>query len=496
MARSVGHTSFSEKFVKTALSFDDVLLVPAASSVLPASVDIKTSLTKKISLNLPLLSSAMDTVTESAFAIALAREGGMGVVHKNLPIERQAEEVARVKKSESWFIHDPVTLKATDTLGTARAISRERGISSFPVVDQQGAFLGILTKRDMRFEENDSRKAGEIMTKNPVVARDVLSLDQAKKLMYEKKVEKLPIVDAKGKLKGLITLKDVEKSRSFPNSAKDSEGRLRVAAAVSPNENDRVSALVKAGADAIVVDTAHGHSSRVVDYVKSLRKDYGKELQIIAGNVVTAEATQALVSAGADCVKVGVGPGAICTTRIVTGVGVPQVTAVFDCSQAAKEMGATTISDGGVKYSGDIAKAIAAGADAVMIGSLFAGTEEAPGYTVFVNGRKYKRYRGMGSIGAMEAGSKARYFQEKVTDSKKFVPEGIEGIVPYRGTVSETAYQLVGGLRSAMGYCGAKDILAMQKAKFVQITAAGMAESHPHSVTITEEAPNYSATKE
>ncbi|MFA6048862.1 MAG: IMP dehydrogenase [Candidatus Micrarchaeia archaeon] len=497
MARTVQHNSASDggKFGKTALSFDDVLLVPAASKVLPPNVDVGTFLTKNIRLNIPLLSSAMDTVTESAMAIALAREGGMGVIHKNLTVERQAEEVERVKKSESWFIPDPVTLSPNDSLATARALVQSKGMSSFPIVDK-GVFVGILTGRDMRFEDNINRKVGELMTKKAVVAKERLSLEQAKKLMFEHKVEKIPVVDAKGRLQGLVTLKDIEKSRSFPNSAKDSQGRLRVAAAVSPNELNRVAALVKAGVDVVVVDTAHGHSYKVIDSVREIRKEYGSALQIVAGNVVTAEATEALIAAGADAVKVGVGPGAICTTRIVTGVGVPQITAVHDCAEAARAHGVGVISDGGVKYSGDIAKAIAAGASAVMIGSLFAGTEEAPGYTVFVNGRKYKRYRGMGSLGAMEAGSKARYFQEKVMDTKKLVPEGIEGIVPYRGTVGETVYQLVGGLRSSMGYCGAPSIREMNKAKFVRITSAGMAESHPHSVTITEEAPNYSFTKE
>ncbi len=501
MARTVKHISplglgkperFGGKFGKLSLSFDDVLLVPAASSVLPSDVSVKTRITKSVSLNIPILSSAMDTVTESSLAIALAREGGFGVIHKNLSAQLQAREVERVKKSESWFIHDPITLSPDDSLAKARELVSSKGISSFPILDKNRVFLGILTGRDMRFEDNSARKVGEFMTKQAVVARGPLSLDAAKKLMFEHKVEKIPIVDAKGRLDGLITLKDIEKSRSFPNSAKDSEGRLMVGAAVSPGEDERVAALVKAGVDVVVVDTAHGHSLRVVDYVRALKKQYGTGLDIIAGNVVTSQATEDLISAGADAVKVGVGPGAICTTRIVTGVGVPQITAVHECAEVAQAHGVGVISDGGVKFSGDIAKAIAAGASGVMIGSLFAGTEEAPGYTVFVNGRKFKRYRGMGSISAMEAGSKARYFQEQVVDSRKLVPEGIEGIVPFRGSVAETVYQLVGGLRSAMGYCGAGTIKEMQKAKFVQITGAGLAESHPHSITITEEAPNYS----
>lgn len=480
-----------DKYDKLALSFDDVLLVPAKSEILPHEADTKTRLTKSIELKIPLLSAAMDTVTESDLAIALAREGGMGIIHKNLSIKDQASEVRRVKKSESWVINDPIILYKDDSLKKALGIVKSKEISSFPVVDKEGRLLGMLTSRDIRFEDNGDSKIGDIMTKELIVAKERLSLDQAKKIMFENKIEKIPIVDKDRGIVGLITMKDIEKSRSFPNSLKDSKGRLRVGAAVSPGEKDRVKALVEAGADVIVVDTAHGHSKGVVDMVKSIRKNYGKGLQIIAGNVVTKEATEDLIKADVDAVKVGVGPGAICTTRIVTGVGVPQITAIADCTRAASKHDIPVISDGGIKFSGDIPKAIAAGADSIMIGSLFAGTEEAPGYTVFTKGRKYKRYRGMGSIGAMEAGSKTRYFQDKVSDPKKFVPEGIEGIVPYRGTVSEIVYQLVGGLRSAMGYCGAKRIQNLKDAKSIRLTASGMKESHPHGLTLTEEAPNY-----
>lgn len=481
----------AEKFKADGLSFDDVLLVPSASSVLPTDVKINTKLTKKITLNTPLMSSAMDTVTESALAIALAREGGLGVIHKNLSVEQQAKEVRRVKKSESWFIPDPITLSPNDTLADAKKIVESKGISSFPITDKK-KFMGMLTRRDMRFEDREKTKVKDLMTHKAITSTGFTSLDKAKKLMFKNKVEKIPILDKQGRLIGLIALKDIEKSRKFPHSCKDDEGRLCVGAAVSPNDPKRVDALVNSDVDIIVVDTAHGHSKGVIEGVKRIKREYGKVVEVVAGNIVTAKATADLISAGADAVKVGVGPGAICTTRVVTGVGVPQVTAVFNCAQEAAKHGVHVISDGGVKYSGDIAKAIGAGASAVMIGSLFAGTEEAPGYTVFVNGRKYKRYRGMGSIGAMEAGSKSRYFQEKVVDSKKLVPEGIEGIVPYRGTASEIVYQLVGGLRAAMGYCGAKDVESMKKSRFIRISGAGVNESHPHNVTITEEAPNYS----
>lgn len=470
---------------KLALTFDDVLLVPKKSNILPADVNLETRLSKKIKLKIPIMSAAMDTVTESRLAIALAREGGIGIIHRNLSIEEQCNEVRKVKRHESWIIRDPITLSPDDPIGKAKEIIEEKNIASFPVVEK-GRLVGIVTNRDLRLKANMNEMVRNVMSKNPVTAHEKISMEDAIKIMDKNKIEKLPVVDKRGKLKGLITLRDIEERKKFPDASKDKHGRLLVGAAVGPFDMKRVSELVKSDVDVIVVDTAHGHSENVIKTIREIKRSY--DVEVIGGNVATEEATEELISAGADAVKVGIGPASICTTRIVTGAGVPQITAIQDCYSAAKKHGIPIIADGGVKYSGDIAKAIAAGADVVMIGSLLAGTEESPGRVVFVRGRKYKSYRGMGSIGAMESGSRDRYFQA----SKKLVPEGIEGIVPYRGMVSEMVFQLVGGLKSAMGYCGCRNIEELKrKAEFVRISKAGLAESHPHDVTITEESPNY-----
>ena len=482
------------KFVGEGLTYDDVLLLPAYSEVLPRDVDTSSYLTRNIRLNIPLVSAAMDTVTESAMAIAIAQSGGLGMLHKNMSIQRQADEVRKVKRSESGMIQDPVTLHQSAVLGDAFKIMKEYRIGGIPVVDDAGRLKGILTNRDLRFEKDASRPVSEVMTKeNLITAPKGTNLTQAEVILQNHKIEKLPVVDADGVLIGLITFKDIQKFKNFPNACKDEHGRLRVGAAVGVTADtmERVEALVKAGVDVIAIDTAHGHSLGVINKLKEVKAKY-PDLQVIAGNVATGEAAKALADAGADGVKVGIGPGSICTTRIIAGVGVPQLYAVYECAEALKGTGVPVIADGGIKQTGDIAKAIAAGAGSIMAGSLFAGVEEAPGESIIYEGRRFKSYRGMGSIEAMEQGSKDRYFQDVEDDIKKLVPEGIVGRVPYKGTLSEVVYQYVGGLRASMGYCGAKDIPALQKAKFVRITAAGMRESHPHDITITKEAPNYS----
>ncbi len=482
--------SFQEKFGQEGLTFDDVLLVPAYSEVLPANVSTATQLTKKIRLHIPILSAGMDTVTEARMAIAIAREGGLGVIHKNMSVESQASEVDRVKRSEHGVITDPIFLSKDHTVQDAVKLMDRYHISGVPITEN-GKLIGIITNRDIRFEENLGRPLYEAMTKDNLVTAPVgTTLEEAKTILGAHRIEKLPLVDDHFMLKGLITIKDIEKTRQFPNSTKDSKGRLQVGAAISVGSDslERAEALVRAGVDVLVVDTAHGHHIGVQDQVRTLRQRY-PGVDIIAGNVATAEATVALIEAGADAVKVGIGPGSICTTRVVAGIGVPQITAIFECSSAAAPYGVPVIADGGIKYSGDIAKAIGTGANVVMLGNLLAGTEESPGEKEIYQGRTYKVYRGMGSLGAMERGSRDRYFQE---NTRKLVPEGIEGRVPYRGALSDMIYQLIGGLRSGMGYCGAKDIPALQQTRFVRVTAAGLQESHPHDVTITKESPNYS----
>jgi IMP dehydrogenase len=478
----------------TGLTFDDVLLVPGKSSVLPREVDTSTWLTRHIRLNIPLVSAAMDTVTESRLAIALAREGGIGVIHKNMPIAEQASKVDRVKRSESVMIQNPVTLGPDRRVREALDVMRQFGVSGVPIVDERGRLVGILTSRDLLFEEDLGKRVSELMTtENLVTAPSGTSLAEAKKILHRHRKEKLPIVDKNRVLKGLITVKDICKREQFPRACKDKLGRLRVAAAVGVARDtfERAEALVKAEADALVVDTAHGHSRGVLETVRELRRAFPK-IELIAGNVATAEATRELIARGVDAVKVGIGPGSICTTRVIAGVGVPQVTAIQECARVARARRIPLIADGGVKYSGDIVKAIAVGADSVMIGNLFAGTEESPGEMVLLEGRSYKVYRAMGSLGAMKEGSKDRYFQEGVEEAKKLVPEGIEGRVPYKGPLADSVYQLVGGLRSGMGYCGAATIRDLRrKARFIRITSAGLRESHPHDVTITKEPPNY-----
>ena len=478
-----------QKILAVALTFDDILLVPAKSSVLPSQVSLKSKLTRNIYVNIPLLSAGMDTVTEARMAISLAREGGIGIIHKNMSIEEQAKQIDTVKRSEHGVITNPFSLEPEATVREADALMARYRISGVPIV-RGPRLVGIVTNRDIRFETNFERKVSEIMTsKNLVTAPVGTTLDQALEILAAHKIEKLPLVDADFNLRGLITIKDIEKARTYPNSARDKQGRLLVGAAVGVTSDtlERAAALVEAKADVIVVDTAHGHSQGVLEAVKLLKKEL-PGVDVIAGNVATAEATRDLIAAGADAVKVGIGPGSICTTRVVAGVGVPQVTAIINCVEAARGSGVPIIADGGIKYSGDFVKAIAAGADTVMIGSLLAGTEESPGAIESYQGRSYKVYRGMGSIGAMRAGSKDRYFQ---AGQQKLVPEGIEGRVPYKGTAADSIFQLMGGLRAGMGYCGAPDIASLQKAQFVQITNAGLQESHPHDVHITAEAPNY-----
>jgi IMP dehydrogenase len=482
--------------LREALTFDDVLLVPAESEVLPRDVDVSTRLTDKISLNMPLLSSAMDTVTEAQTAITMAREGGLGIVHKNLSIEEQAKEVHKVKRAESGMVFDPVVIHPDEKLRKALELMRDHGISGLPVV-QDGRPVGILTNRDIRFERNLEQKVRDVMTAKLVTVPEGIGADDARDMLHKHRIEKLIVVDGGGRMKGLITIKDIEKAEMHPQAAKDERGRLLVGAAVGVGDDReaRVNALLQAGCDVIVIDTAHGHSRGVLRAVEATRRTF-PQAQIVAGNVATAEGYQALVKAGADCVKVGIGPGSICTTRVVAGVGMPQVTAISDCARAAEKLGKPVIADGGIKYSGDVAKALAAGAHTVMIGSLFAGTDEAPGEVILYQGRSYKQYRGMGSLGAMQAGSADRYFQGPVggvhLEAQKLVPEGIEGRVPYKGPLSQSIYQLMGGVRSAMGYLGCRNIEELRtRAKFVRISSAGLRESHVHDVIITKEAPNY-----
>lgn len=481
------------RFGKEGLTYDDVLLIPAYSEVLPKDTDTSSFFTKEIKLKVPVVSAAMDTVTESALAIAIAQEGGIGVIHKNMTIAEQAEQVRKVKRSESGMIMDPVTLKETATVQDALTLMQENKIGGIPIVKKNRELAGIVTNRDLTFEKKMDRPISEIMTKEKLItAKQGTTLKQAETILRENKIEKLPIIDSHHKLVGLITFKDIMKVKSRPNSTKDAFGRLRVAAAVGANPEalERVEALVKAGVDAVIVDTAHGHSKGVIDTVKKIKSQF-LDLQVIAGNIATAEAALALIKAGVDAVKVGIGPGAICTTRVIAGVGVPQLTAVNDVANAVKGK-AGVIADGGIRYSGDIVKALAAGASCVMTGSLFAGTEESPGETIIYEGRKFKTYRGMGSLEAMQKGSKDRYFQEGVDELAKLVPEGISGRVPYKGTLAEVMYQITGGLKAGMGYCGAKTISDLQRAKFVRITSSGIRENHPHDITITSEAPNYS----
>ncbi|MFY8138377.1 MAG: IMP dehydrogenase, partial [Flavobacteriales bacterium] len=482
----------SEKLVGEGLTYDDVLLVPAYSEVLPREVVIKSNFSRNIILNTPIVSAAMDTVTESAMAIAMAREGGIGVIHKNMPIAAQAAEVRKVKRSESGMIQDPVTLLESANVGDALQLMAENKIGGIPVVDENGILKGIVTNRDLRFEKINSRPITEVMTsQNIVTTKKSQDLKEAESILQERKIEKLPVVDDNGKLVGLITYKDIIKLRKYPNSCKDKYGRLRVAAAVGVTFDtlDRAEALVKAGVDAIIIDTAHGHSAGVIKTLKEVKAKFGGQVDVIVGNIATAAAAKALAEAGADGVKVGIGPGSICTTRVIAGVGVPQLTAVMDVAEGLQGTGIPFIADGGIRYTGDIAKAIAAGASTVMVGSMLAGVEESPGETIIYEGRKFKSYRGMGSLEAMQHGSKDRYFQDAEDDIKKLVPEGISGRVPYKGSVQEVMYQVIGGLRAGMGYCGAASVQHLQQAKFIRITNAGIKESHPHDVFITREAP-------
>lgn len=480
-----------DKFGKQGLTFDDVLLIPAHSDVLPRDVDVRTHLTQNVTLNIPVMSAGMDTVTEAEMAIAMAREGGIGVIHKNMSIDEQAREVKLVKRSEHGIIVDPIYLAPDNTLSDADELMNKYHISGVPITEN-GILVGIITNRDMRFETDLSRPISDIMTsKGLITAPEHTTMEEAKRILQTHRIEKLPLVDDDGHLKGLITIRDIEKMRKFPNSNKDSDGRLKVAAAigVTSDVEDRVEALLDAKADVLVIDTAHGHSEGVLQTIRRLRKAF-PHLELIAGNVATYDATKALIEAGVSAVKVGIGPGSICTTRVIAGIGVPQITAIYDCAKAAEGTGIPIIADGGIQYSGDIAKALGAGASCVMLGNLLAGTEEAPGEMIIYQGKNYKSYRGMGSLGAMQAGSKDRYFQQ---NAKKLVPEGIEGRIPYKGHVSDVLFQLIGGLRASMGYCGAKDIKAMNEdTQFIQITGAGLRESHPHDVSITKEAPNYS----
>jgi IMP dehydrogenase len=484
----------TRKIIGEALTYDDVLLVPSKSAVLPRDVDVRTRLTRSIALNIPLLSAAMDTVTESEMAIAMAREGGLGVLHKNMPVARQAEEVDRVKRSESGMILDPVTVRADQRVADVLFLMNKYRISGVPVVDDKHRLIGIITNRDLRFEPDEDQRVSDIMTKENLVTVPVgTTLHQAEHILQKHKIEKLPVVDKHGVLTGLITFKDILKKIKHPNACKDEHGRLRVGAAVGVTAEtvERVGALLKAGVDLVVVDTAHGHSRGVIEMVRTLRKKYTR-LELMAGNVGTGDAARDLIRAGADAIKVGIGPGSICTTRVVAGVGVPQVTAILEVVRVTSRNRIPLIADGGIKQTGDIAKAIAAGADAVMIGGLFAGVDESPGEKVLYEGRSYKYYRGMGSIEAMRQGSKDRYFQDAEDDIKKLVPEGIEGRVPYKGPLGDTVYQMVGGLRAAMGYCGARTVSDLkQKAQFYRMTDAGLRESHPHDIAITKEAPNY-----
>ena len=498
------------KIVADGITFDDVLLIPAYSDFVPTDADTRTRLTRNIEINVPLLSAPMDTVTESALAIALAQEGGIGIIHKNLSAESQAREVEKVKRSENGVIVDPITLPPTATIGTARRVMREYNVSGIPIVEgadwdpesprkrggsngaqKPGRLVGIMTRRDLKFQEDDNRRIGDVMTKeNLITAPDNTTLDEAERILYKSKVEKLLLVDREGRLAGLITMRDIDRLHQYPHACKDKRGRLRVGAATGVLDFKRVEALIKADVDVVVVDTAHGHSKNVVETVREIKRSYS--IEVIAGNVATAQGARDLINAGADAVKVGIGPGSICTTRIVSGVGVPQVTAIFEAVSVAADANVPIIADGGIRHSGDITKAIAAGAHAVMMGSLFAGLDESPGELVIYQGRRYKTYRGMGSMGAMIQGSADRYGQGGVRDRGKLVPEGVEGRVPYRGPLSDFVYQMVGGLRAGMGYCGTKNIDELRaKARFTRITSASMAESHPHDIQITKESPNY-----
>ncbi len=483
-----------EKFIGEGLTFDDVLLLPAKSEVLPRDVNIKTNLTRNIKLNIPLMSASMDTVTEARLAVAMAREGGIGIIHKNMSIEEQALEVDKVKRSEHGVITDPFFLSPDHLVEDALELMSRYRISGVPIVDEDRKLIGIITNRDVRFENDLKKRINDSMTKESLItAKEGISMEDALSIMKKHKIEKLPLIHDDQTLAGLITIKDIEKSIKYPDAAKDYKSRLLVGAAVGVTDDvmDRVDALVKSKVDVVVVDTAHGHSKGVYEAVKNIKEKY-PDIQVIAGNVATPEGVKFLAEAGADCVKIGIGPGSICTTRVIAGVGVPQLTAVFQCSEEANKHNIPIIADGGIKFSGDIPKALAAGASVVMIGSLFAGTEESPGETVLYQGRRYKVYRGMGSEGAMNQGSKDRYFQE---DSKKFVPEGVEGRVPYKGPISEVVYQMVGGLRAGMGYCGAKDLHELvDNAQFIKITGAGLKESHPHDIHITKESSNYSVS--
>ena len=484
-----------ERLLMEGLTFDDVLLVPAYSQILPRDVDVRTSFSRHVPLNIPIVSAAMDTVTEAPMAIAMAREGGIGVIHKNMTIERQAAEVRRVKRSESGMISDPLTIRRDQTVGDALAMMHDNHIGGIPVTDDGGRLVGIVTNRDVRFLEDMAVKIEDVMTAEGLVTiLNTRTSDRAhvKEILQRHKVEKLPVVDRHGKLVGLITFRDIQKDKEHPFACKDAQGRLRVAAGIgiTPDAQERVTALVAEGVDAVVLDSAHGHSKGVMEKLRELKAAF-PDLDIVVGNVATADAVRDLADAGADAVKVGIGPGSICTTRIVAGVGVPQLTAIFESARAARDCGLPLIADGGLRYSGDIVKALAAGGSCVMCGSMFAGTEEAPGETIIFNGRKFKTYRGMGSLDAMEAGSRDRYFQDGEQEPKKLVPEGVVGRVPYKGTLEETVYQLIGGLKAGMGYCGAADIAALQRAKFIKVTANGMVESHPHDIAITKEPPNY-----
>ena len=485
---------FTDKVVSEGLTFDDVLLLPEYSEVLPRNVDLTTQFSRNITMNIPIVSAAMDTVTEAPLAIAMAREGGLGVIHKNMSIASQAKQVKIVKRAENGMIYDPITISKDETVGDALLLMRTNKIGGIPVVNENKILIGIVTNRDLRFEKDETRKISEVMTKGDLVTTSQYTdLEEAAMILQKYKIEKLPVVDKNNKLQGLITYKDITKAKDRPYSCKDTHGRLRVAAAVgiAADTMDRVDALIKADVDAIIIDTAHGHSKGVIDMLKRVKAKYPKT-DVIVGNIGTPEAAKALVEAGADGVKVGIGPGSICTTRIIAGVGIPQLSAIYEVSQAIKGSGVPVIADGGIRYSGDIVKAIVSGGNSIMAGSLFAGVDESPGETIIYNGRKFKSYRGMGSIEAMQQGSKDRYFQDVEDDINKLVPEGIAARVPFKGNLSEIVYQMIGGVRAGMGYCGAKNIEKLQQAKFTRITNAGMQESHPHDVTITREAPNYS----
>ena len=484
----------SDKILFEGLTFDDVLLIPAYSEILPREVDISSMFTRNIRMNTPIVSAAMDTVTEDELAIAIAREGGIGVIHKNMTIEKQASQVRKVKRAENVMIDDPVTINAEATVSEALSLMKEFKIGGIPVVDKNGILKGIVTNRDLRFEKNYSRKIMQVMTTNLITTDHQTNLEAAARILQKHKIEKLPIIDENGKLVGLITYKDITKTKDQPNSCKDEKGRLRVAGGVgiASDTLERVEALINASVDAIVIDTAHGHTKRVIGILKDIKRSY-PNIDVVAGNIGTAEAAKMLADEGADGLKVGIGPGSICTTRVIAGVGIPQLSAVYNVAKAIEGSGIPVIADGGIRYSGDIIKAIAAGADSIMAGSLFAGVEESPGETIIYNGRKFKAYRGMGSLEAMQMGSRDRYYQDVEDDIKKLVPEGIEARVPYKGTLSEVIFQMTGGLRAGMGYLGATDIAVLKReAKFVRITSSGVIESHPHDVTITREAPNYS----